>query len=295
MIRSMTGFGAAEGLLADGQLLRVEIRTVNHRHLNIHARSPTGWEALEKPVSDAVRARLTRGHVTVSLAFDRPDGAASGLPEVDMERVRHYVEALGRIQEELPVGGTLDVNALARFPDVFRPSRQSAEAPSPDEVLPVVDEALDGVVDMRTREGTRLETEIRRSLARIGEELDGIESLAPARLVRERDRLRQQVQALTEAVDVDEDRLAREIAYLAEKWDIQEELVRFRSHIALFSETLAPEREERAGKRLGFVVQEMNREANTIGSKANDPDIAAGAVAIKEQLEQLREQLENVE
>ena len=122
-----------------------------------------------------------------------------------------------------------------------------------------------------------------------------MEALAPARLLRERDRLRAAVVVLTEGQAVDEDRLAREIAYLAEKWDINEELVRFRSHVELFHEALRRPHGEPVGKRLGFIVQEMNREANTIGSKANDKDIGQEAVAMKEEIEKLREQLENVE
>jgi len=139
------------------------------------------------------------------------------------------------------------------------------------------------------------------SLARIMDELAAVEAAAPERLLRERDRLRERVAVLSGTVDVDEDRLAREIAYLAERWDIAEEIVRLRSHVALFLESLEAgagaggPRADRAGKRLGFVVQEMYREANTVGSKANDAAISASAVAMKEELERMREQLENVE
>jgi uncharacterized protein (TIGR00255 family) len=123
--------------------------------------------------------------------------------------------------------------------------------------------------------------------------LDRVEARAPQRLDAERERLRARVTELAAGADVDEDRLAREIAYLAEKWDINEELVRFRSHIALFRETF--DADEPVGKRLSFIVQEMHREANTIGSKANDADIGHAAVAMKEEIERLREQVENVE
>ena len=151
---------------------------------------------------------------------------------------------------------------------------------------------------MRESEGRRLEEVLRSSVASIVEEVDAVEIRAPRRLLRERDRLRERVAVLSEAVEVDEDRLAREIAYLAEKWDIAEELARLRSHVTLFLESLdegGKHGKRKAGKRLGFVVQEMHREANTLGAKANDPAISASAVAIKEELERLREQLENVE
>ena len=122
-----------------------------------------------------------------------------------------------------------------------------------------------------------------------------VEERAPERLVRERDRLREAVRELAAQVDVDEDRLAREVAYLAERWDINEEVVRFRSHLVAFREALDGEGAEAVGKRLGFLVQEMHREANTIGSKANDAVIAQASVALKEEIERLREQVENVE
>ncbi len=202
---------------------------------------------------------------------------------------------MDRLGVELSIPGALDINTLLRFPDLFRTTRGTPAPPEADALEPLLEEALDRVVELRAREGARLEDALGLALVDIDHHLDTIEGLAPARLVRERDRLREQIQALADGVPLDEDRLAREVAYLAEKWDIQEELVRFRSHIALFRETLAPDHEDRAGKRLGFIVQEMNREANTLGSKANDADIAAAAVAIKEQLEQLREQIENVE
>ena len=295
MIRSMTGYGASEGALGAAEVLRVEIRTVNHRHLNPHVRLPNGWDALEKPVTDAIRARLARGHVSVGISVERTEVATGQYPQLDLDRADHYVRSLGAAQEQLGVQGHLDINTLARLPDLFRLDKTQATIPDQADVLSRVHEALEQVIELRNREGQRLEAELRRSLAVMTTELDGIESRAPDRLVRERDRLREQVRVLADSVEVDEDRLAREIAYLAEKWDLQEEIVRFRSHVALFEETLAPDRDEKAGKRLSFVVQEMNREANTIGSKANDAEIAASAVAMKEQLEQLREQLENVE
>jgi uncharacterized protein (TIGR00255 family) len=151
------------------------------------------------------------------------------------------------------------------------------------------------VVKSREAEGARLERDLEEHLSAIGEALVRVEKHAPERLVAERDRLRAAVAELTEAHAVDEDRLAREIAYLAEKWDINEELVRFRSHVELFHEALQADAREPVGKRLGFLIQEMNREANTIGSKANDTQISQAAVVLKEEVERLREQVENVE
>ena len=159
----------------------------------------------------------------------------------------------------------------------------------------MVEAAARAVVALRETEGARLHEDLSGRLDALAALLDRVEARAPERLTAERDRLRAQIKELAEAEDVDEDRLAREIAYLAEKWDINEELVRFRSHIALFRETLDGDATEAVGKRLSFVVQEMHREANTIGSKANDAEITHASVGMKEEIERLREQVENVE
>lgn len=294
MIRSMTGFGTGEVVVDDGLVVRVEIRTVNHRHLNANVRLPFGWDVLEAGIVAVVRKRLRRGHVSVSVSAERGEAGAT-LASLDVERARQYADALNNLKTELGLDGAVDVATIARLPDVFRKDGRDLPVPELEDLLPALEEGLDRVEDLREKEGERLTDDLRRALSRIGEELQVAEGLAPERLIRERDRLRARVQKLTESVDVDEDRLAREIAYLAEKWDINEELVRFRSHIELFEETLSTGNDGKAGKRLGFIVQEMNREANTIGSKANDPGIAAASVAMKEELERLREQLENVE
>ena len=292
----MTGYGAAETQLPGGRLLVVEARTVNHRHLNCTVRLPQGWEALEKKVTERVRAVLFRGRVSLSVACRDSEHGTEGALELDMERARRYVTLIGDAADELGVSGRLDASTLAGLPGVFRIEKRPAGAPDDDEVsvLACVGDALDELVGMREAEGRRLEAALRGSLERIVEQVEEVEARAPARLLRERDRLRARVRLLVESVEVDEDRLAQEVAYLAEKWDVAEEVVRLRSHVALFLETLDGPASQ-AGKRLGFVVQEMNREANTIGAKANDAAISASAVAMKEELERIREQLENVE
>ena len=315
MIRSMTGYGTAETELSDGRVLRVEVRTVNHRHLSVSVRLPRGWEHLESATTSRVRERLARGRVALAVACETVDREDPGVPDLDVERVRRHVTALRKAAEELAVEGSLDLGAIAALPGVWRSGKSHDNPPDEDGLLECVTVALDELVAMREAEGARLEEELRTALDAIAARLESVEALAPARLVRERDRLRERVLALSDAVEVDEDRLAREIAYLAEKWDISEEVVRLRSHAAFFAEHLRSaeglsagraavaeaasagpaETNGPVGKRLGFVVQEMNREANTLGAKANDAGISAAAVAIKEELERIREQLENIE
>jgi uncharacterized protein (TIGR00255 family) len=158
----------------------------------------------------------------------------------------------------------------------------------------VVEAAAAAVLTMRESEGARLHDDLRERLAAMASALETVRARAPDRLLAERDRLRAQIAELALQEEVDEDRLAREVAYLAEKWDINEELVRLGAHLDAFAEAMATEAGP-VGKRLSFLVQEMHREANTIGSKANDTAIAHASVALKEEIERVREQVENIE
>ena len=297
MIRSMTGFGEAEEVTAAG-VVRVEIKTVNHRFLNVNMRTPTGFDRFESDIQSWLRPFLSRGHVTCTLSIDRDTTEANDtLPELDLERAKRYGELLETLRRELELEAPVDVSHVSRFGEIFRaPERENASARVEGEVIHKLTEAAAAeVVLLREAEGSRLQRDLEEHLQAIEEALVQVEANAPERLVVERDRLRTAVAELIESHSVDEDRLAREIAYLAEKWDISEEIVRFRSHVELFNEALQTEASEPVGKRLGFLVQEMNREANTIGSKANDAQIAQTAVSLKEEVERLREQLENVE
>ena len=297
MIRSMTGFGEAEEA-TDAGLVRVEMKTVNHRFFNASLRTPPGLDRLESEIQSWLRPFIGRGHVTYTLTVDR--GLRRGeqaLPELDLDKATRYRELLETLRSELDLEGPVELSHVARFGEIFSvPDPASASADMDTAVIKKLTEAAAGaVVGMREAEGARLQADLEERLEAIETHLALMERRAPERLVEERDRLREAVAELMEGHPVDEDRLAREIAYLAEKWDINEELVRFRSHVELFRETLATDPPEPVGKRLGFVIQEMHREANTIGSKASDSEIGRAAVSLKEEIERLREQLENVE
>ncbi|MDT8368746.1 MAG: YicC/YloC family endoribonuclease [Longimicrobiales bacterium] len=296
MIRSMTGYGEAE-IEVDEFRVRAEVRTVNHRFLNTSIRLPPGHDRLEAAVLATLKAHFTRGHLTVSVSHERLDAARDPLPEADLDRARHALTLYRTLGSELGIIGEVDVATIARFPDVVRiPDRRGEQRELPAEVVErVVEAATLETVAFREAEGARLQSDLEERLDALDEALDAVEARAPERLVAERDRLRGRIAELIEADEVDDDRLAREVAWLAEKWDINEEIVRFRGHIALMRDTLAGEGEGGVGKRLSFIVQEMHREANTIGSKANDTTISHAAVGMKEEVERLREQVENVE
>ena len=295
MIRSMTGYGEAERDTEAGRL-RVEIRTVNHRFLNGQIKTPHGMDRYESEILQWIRPFLARGHARVTVTLERPGGGAPPV-EVDVERARQYQQALNRLRDELGIQGPVDLPLLARFGEIFRaPDPEATTRPEvPSELLQsAVEEAARGVVSMREAEGGRLQADLQERLAALDALLDQVAARAPVRLIAERDRLREAIRILSEGVGVDEDRLAREVAHMAERWDVAEEIVRFRAHNEAFGEAMAGTGEP-AGKRLGFLVQEMNREANTIGSKANDAVLSHLALSLKEEVERVREQLENIE
>lgn len=297
MIRSMTGYGEAE-LDVPGGRLRVEIRTVNHRFFSVNLRLARAVERYEVQIREWLRAHLPRGHVNCTLRLERSEGdVADGGPafQLDEQRAREYLRVLEELRSRLGVPGQVDLALLSRFNDLIVTADTAAEELPEAQVRQVTDAAARAVTVMREAEGERLARDLQARLAAMEAILTAIEGRAPQRLEAEYQRIRRVVADLLGEVPLDEDRVAREVAFLAERWDISEELVRLHSHITLFRTALEGAAEEPVGKRLSFLVQEMNREANTIGSKANDAPIEHAVIGLKEEIERLREQVENVE
>jgi uncharacterized protein (TIGR00255 family) len=201
---------------------------------------------------------------------------------------------LRALQARYQLSGDLDVATVLRLPDVFGVGEPNGEGTA-TELVSVIEAAADALGASREEEGTRLVSYLRERLTIIERALESIAARAPRRVVEQRDKLREAVRELTDGVGIDDQRLALEVALLAERLDVQEELSRLASHVAAFRATLGQTAGEPVGKRLGFLLQEMLREANTTGSKANDAGMLADVVTIKEELERLREQVENLE
>ena len=297
MIRSMTGFGEAERALPRGHL-RASVKTVNHRFFNAHLRTPSGFDHFEADLQQWLRGFFARGHVNLNLSLERERGTGDGpLLELDGDRARHYHTLLQELKDDLGLTGEVELGALFRFGDLIRTPESTEELEEVDVAVirEVTEEAAQRALEMRETEGARLEEDLLERLQVMEKELATVQNRAPARLAEERERLQEAIRELSGQEEVDQDRLAKEVAYLAERWDINEEIVRFRAHILAFRDTLGEGEGASVGKRLGFLVQEMHREANTIASKANDLEIGHASVSIREEIERLREQLENVE
>jgi uncharacterized protein (TIGR00255 family) len=295
----MTGFGSASAT-ADGIDLSLELRSVNSRHLKLHFRLPPGTEKWEEVLREEVSAQVRRGHVDVTLRIGGASGedarGAAPVYKIDEARARAYVEGLRDLQSRWGLGGEVDIGLLGRCERLLvEATSDPVEEVSEAALRELTATAVDQLVDMRAREGDRLAEDLLGRLDALRSGLTEVESLSPQRIERETLRLRRSIRELAGDVEVDPDRLAREIAFIADKWDIAEELVRARAHLDAFRDLVDAPSEEPVGKRLSFLGQELLREVNTIGSKANDAAIARIVVEMKNEVESLREQNENVE
>ena len=288
----MTGFGSAEDRVLRGRL-RIEIRTVNHRYFNPQLKLPADLAGVEIEMRERLRQLLERGHVAVTARWVDMPGPEREVT-IDLSRAKQVVAAAQQLKKKLKLKGTVDLAFVARQPDVMTSTNGASEQPVQwADVQPIVERAAKDVVAMREREGQALATELNGRLDALEAAARIVEEQAPARLAAEHERLKRAVAELTAQTTVDEQRLALEIALLADRVDITEELVRFRAHVAAARAALRSD--QAVGKQLGFLAQELLREVNTMGSKANDARITQTVIAMKGDLEKFREQLENLE
>lgn len=254
---------------------------------------PSALSKFEGDVREALRKSITRGHVTVSVRIERE---AADAAIVDETKFAQYAAALIALRDRHGLGGEIDVATVLRMPDVMRSAgAEEQQLGTIEELMTVVEAAAVELSRMRGAEGGRLRDVLLERIGVIEQAVARVAERAPERIVAQRDRLRENVKALADGVAVNEDRLAQEIAILADRLDVGEELDRFSSHIAAFREALSNSNGDAVGKRLGFLLQELLREANTTGSKANDAAIQRDVMLVKEELERLREQVENLE
>lgn len=290
MIKSMTGFGSAEGDVG-GARVSVEIRSVNHRFFNPSIKLPSPLSKWEAEVRESLRKGVARGHVTLFARVDRPEAAGG---RIDEQRFGAYVEQIRQLQQRFGLADTIDVGAVLRLPDVIA-SMENEEEGAASELVAIVDRAVTALNAMRSAEGARLTDYLSERIGVIEQSVSRIAERAPERLVEQRDRMRATISELAGGVALDDQRVAQEVAILADRLDVGEEISRFHSHFVAFRSTLASASSDGVGKRLGFLLQELLREANTTGSKANDASMLHNVIVIKEELERIREQVENLE
>ena len=292
MIRSMTGFGRAQGVLG-GKDITVEIRSVNHRYFEFSARLPRAYSWLEEKLKGVAQGAASRGKVEVSLLIQTVEGSDAQVV-VNTALAREYVEALRELGRELDLPDDLSLSAVARFGEIFTLRR----APDDEEevqanVLAVAAQAAERFSQMRRAEGEKLREDILGRLISIEERVAQVEERSPQTVAEYRQKLTARMEELLGKAAVEEQRILAEAAIVADRWAVDEETVRLRSHIAQLRSIL--DTPEAVGRKLDFLAQEMNREANTIGSKAQDVRIAQVVVEIKSEIEKIREQVQNIE
>jgi len=292
MIKSMTGYGRGEWQ-QEGERVEVEVKSFNHRYCDILPHLPRRLNSLDGQIRSYVKQRISRGRIEIFVQIGNSSPADQKL-ELDLNLARDYHLALQALQNTLGIPGEIRLETLSSFKEIFTRKEVETNLEKEWAALQVALEgALGQMENMRRQEGLMLRQDFLDRLEIVGKMLQGIEEKAPLALLACRDRLAQRVQELCGGLQIDESRLAQEVAYLAERSDLNEELVRIRSHLNQFREML--DRPEPMGRKLDFLLQEINREANTIGSKANDAGIAQLAVGMKAELEKIREQVQNVE
>jgi uncharacterized protein (TIGR00255 family) len=292
-MKSMTGYGRA-AVVGEEFSVSVDLKTVNNRFLDVHLRLSSELSSLEPAIKRRISSRLSRGRVDVSVNFERTSSVAY---ELNRPLIGGYVEALRKVQEEFNIAGELDINSLARLPGALQPARDGLSAEMVAGVERAVDEGLAELERMREQEGQALRQEMSERLGKIEALVPVIEKAAAGLVDAYRARLQKRISELLtrdgQVVEADPARLAQEVAYLADRSDVSEEMVRLRSHLAQFREALDSTGE--TGKMLDFLLQELNREANTTLSKSTDLAIKEAGLAIKAEVEKLREQVQNVE
>jgi uncharacterized protein (TIGR00255 family) len=295
MIRSMTGYGTCFDQ-REQRAVSVEIRSGNHRFLDLHVRLPKEYSFLEADVAQALRSAVNRGRLDLYVSVQAPVPADSLL---DLDRARGYMEAGARLRDEFQLKDTLDLRTLLTLPgvlhgeDALTMQERLSDTVTSQLVLECVRNALKGLIQMRSQEGASLACEMRNYLDRIHAKLEEIHTLVPNTVEEYRRKLAERLEQLLPNASVDPQRLAQEVALLADRSDIAEELTRLASHLDQCNRLL--DSDMPVGKEMDFLMQEMHREINTTLSKTMDIEITRLAIAVKAEVERLREQVQNIE
>ena len=292
MVKSMTGYGRAEDTL-NGCTITVELRSVNNRYLDCNVRMPRLYLFAEETIKSRVQNTISRGKVDVFVTLDSTGGEQVQV-SVNQPLADGYYAALTQLAERYGLSKDISVSLLSRFPDVLLAEKAEEDVEQrAQDICSVLDRALADFDQMRTREGARLETDVLSRAARIEELVGKVEERSPQTVAEYRTKLEARMNEVLSNTQLDPARILTEAAIFADKVAVDEETVRLRSHIGQLRHML--EQGGATGRKLDFLIQEFNREANTIGSKCSDIDIARHVVDIKAEIEKIREQVQNIE
>ncbi len=292
MLTSMTGFGRGESQSNNIKFL-VELRSLNHRYLDVSVKMPKIYTYLEESIRQNIKEYVKRGRVEVFIAYENIGDTEVNVV-ADVALAKEYINALNKLKE-LEVKDDVTVSLIAKYPDVIRVEKKELDEDTTwNCLLDALTNALNKLTEMRKLEGAQLKEDLLKRLSIIADDINKIEERSPQIIIEYRQRLNDRIKELLEdGHNLDENRIVMEVAMFADKSSITEEIVRFASHIKQFKKTM--EEDDSIGRKLDFIIQEMNREVNTIGSKANDLTITNIVVNMKSELEKMREQVQNIE
>ncbi|MCH8156664.1 MAG: YicC family protein [Nitrospinae bacterium] len=293
MLKSMTGFARCEN--QNGELTcKAEIRSVNNRFIDINTRLPKTLAALELPLKKLIKSRCARGSFDVSITLERNGEAGADLEvQPNLPLATQYMDAFNQIKEHLGLKGEIDINTVLTLRDVVKPVPRETDDACEETIFSTVERTLADLVKMREEEGSNLEKDILLQIGGIQKLAESIKPRQSLSVQEYQNKLKEKIRLLTDGIDLDETRVAQETALLADRCDLTEEVIRMESHLAQFHKLIASE--EPQVRKLEFLTQEINREANTIGSKTIDLEVSKSVIEIKSHLEKIREQLANVE
>ncbi len=291
MIKSMTGYGKAN-LSQNQKEYQVEIKSVNHRYLDISVKMPKVLSYLEEAVKKAVSSKVKRGKIDVFITFENRSTEAKEI-KINTEIAKIYIDELKSLAKQEEILSNIEVTEIAKLPDVLSIQNKQEEDTIKSELLETVCQATQNLIKMRTTEGSKMAEDLLVRTKAIQIKIEEISSLSTGLIEEYVVKLEGRIKEILKNQDIDKARLAQEVVIYADKCSVEEEVTRLRSHVSQFENLLHSK--EPIGKKLDFIIQEMNRETNTIGSKANNLSITNQVIDIKTELENIREQIQNVE
>ena len=293
MLKSMTGFGRFENQNGD-LTCKAEIRSVNNRYIEINARLPKSMMAVEAAVKKLIKTRCSRGSFDVNISIESVNNnGGDQVLQPNLSLASQYIQAFRQIKDHTGLSGDIDINSLLTVKDILKVEPMTVDTSREEIVVRTVDEALSSLIKMREDEGKNLQEDILQRLDSIEKRGVFIKSRQPEVIQEYKARLNERIKLLSDGVEVDPLRLAQETAIMADRCDVTEEVIRLESHLQQFKSLIGDEQPQ--GRKLEFLTQEINREANTIGSKTIDSGVSQSVIEIKSDLEKIREQLQNIE
>lgn len=287
----MTGFGKSS-LSQNAREYQIEMKSVNHRYLDISVKLPKQLSFLEEEMKKQIASQIKRGKIDVFVTFDNRSGEGKSI-SINQELAQMYIEQLRNLARKENLQANIEVTEISKFPDVLNIKMEQEDEVIKQEVIQTVNQAISGLVEMRTIEGQKMAQDLITRIEAIEDEVQKISSQSTGLIDNYVVKLEERIKEILQTDEIDQARLAQEVVIYADKSSIEEEITRLKSHVSQFKSLL--QANEPVGKKLDFIIQEMNRETNTIGSKANCLAITNGVINIKTELENIREQVQNIE